>query len=104
MIKHKLEELKYIAQGYINYIDGKISKGDDLIKKYKSDLKLEKCLKCSLYLNDVCDSNKEDVVVCDFEYKGEMIKKGEVKKGCGCFIPAKILSDSKCPLGKFEDL
>ena len=105
-IENKLNELKNIIKGGCNYIinESGILDSDSIIKKYKADLKLKKCLSCSLYDNDVCNDKKEEIVVCDFEYKGENRKKGEVKKGCGCFIPMKILSNSKCPIGKFENI
>ncbi len=97
IMKMNLENYKYIIQGwYYLLISGfKIKSGKPL-------LKYSKCSTCTLLYLNWCDRNKKGKVVKDFiNSEGESIKKGEIKKGCGCYIPAKVFTDSKCPLGKF---
>lgn len=91
------EKLKEITQGWINTIweNPEIEK-----EAYK---KAQICSNCPLNKNNICDSDTEGEVVIDFVYGEEERKKGEKKKGCGCFLVAKTRSPkSQCPLGKFE--
>ncbi len=39
---------------------------------------------------------------CDPLQSGVNVKTGKKEKGCGCILPAKVLSmDAECPLGKW---
>jgi len=60
--------------------------------KDKAVTRIRHCETCTMRVNNSCSRSKE----------GVNIQTGEIIKGCGCNLKAKVLSDnSKCPLGKW---
>lgn len=85
------ENLSVLFQGWANYIGSRIQGISDRMKEIAKD-RASICDSCPIRSMSVCDPTKSGVHV---------ITK-DVKKGCGCFIPAKILAEgSVCPLGKW---
>lgn len=62
---------------------------------------MEICNQCPLNINGICSKNIYGEAIKDFTYMNSRRHKGESFPGCGCPLKAKVLSDSKCPLGKF---
>lgn len=91
-----------IAKGFMNLAFDNLDILDENIKQ-EGLRRSSKCASCPLRTNNKCDTNKEGAVVIDFVYYDRPLKKGDKMRGCGCYIPAKILNpNSQCPLGKFE--
>lgn len=60
------------------------------------------CANCVLNVNNVCSTQLQSEAVKDLEYMGEQRIKGQLYKGCGCYLSKKTKSEtSKCPLGKW---
>lgn len=96
-------QVKNLLQGWSNvFLENFNLLSEDL--KIKSETKLAICEQCSVRSGLVCSSLIEDESIIDFNYEGEQRFKGHKYKGCSCPIYAKSLSDSQCPLGKFENL
>jgi hypothetical protein len=89
------KNLKNIIQGWGNYLFN-----NDKIKE-EAERKASVCAECPLNVNNYCSKQKQGIVVETFEYNEQIRLKGSIQNGCGCFLPAKTRSDSKCPLGKF---
>jgi len=95
-------EVKNIYEGWRNILKEKISQQqlDPIVSK-----KIKTCSNCSLLTKMlICNPKKTGLVVTDFQYGKNKRTKNSIVNGCGCFIPAKARSQSKCPLGKWENL
>ncbi len=95
-------EIKNIYEGWRNLLREKIFENvDDPIAAKK----IEICSNCKLLTKMLtCNPNISEKIKHEFYYGKQLRKQGETYHGCGCFIPAKARSKSKCPLGKWEDI
>ncbi len=78
---------------------------DVLTKETNEDTKRKIliCKKCDMLTDTLnCNPFKVGEVVKDFACGKNVYKKGMLKRGCGCYIPAKARSSSCCPLGKWS--
>ncbi len=90
-----------IAKGFMNLAFDNLDILDETTKQ-EGLRRSSKCANCPLRTGNTCDNRLQGQVVKDFIYYGKELKKGDVVKGCGCWIPAKILNpDSQCPIGQF---
>lgn len=71
--------IKNIGKGFLNLIKNELGIPDEEIEKAAQD-KVKHCLSCDIRTGNRCDKSKG---------------------GCGCYIKAKVRSDSVCPIGKF---
>lgn len=70
-----------------------------------AEKRADKCAGCPLNINNQCNGGTEGEAVVDFVYQGKQRTKGTKYKGCNCPISKKTKSpNSKCPLGKWEDV
>jgi hypothetical protein len=94
-----MSKIKEISVGWFNYLTA--NKEVQPLSKRKADV----CRACPLNYHGICSPTREGEAVVDFIYNDEQRYKGVVYNGCGCPLKAKQANpDSKCPLGKFEDL
>lgn len=60
------------------------------------------CSECPLRAGSFC-SNRKAVTLTEYPFKGIFRKSvTNIVKGCGCFLPAKRLTNSKCPLNRWK--
>jgi len=79
-----MSSIKNILEGWKNVV-WKNPKVEEVAKN-----RLEICGTCELNVDGVCSKKKE------IQYKGEL------RRGCGCPLRAKLRSmDEECPLGKW---
>jgi len=99
MIKLNIKE---ILNGYRNHL----FPPSDLKEKIQEVVNHRKsiCNNCKLNTNNICNPSIYDEAIQDFDYQGELRKKGIKYSGCGCPLTIKQKSfHSKCPLGKWLD-
>ena len=83
--------LKEILDGWGNLVKQKFGLVDAQTEEI-AKLRLLVCDTCDLRLGQICNPAKTGLDVLT----------NETKSGCGCVIPAKVLSlDSSCPLNKW---
>lgn len=60
------------------------------------------CKTCKIYFENHCSTRLNDLAVKDFVYNNEERHAGFFYAGCGCYLPAKVVSPkSQCPIGKW---
>lgn len=95
-MKSFLKKYKEIYEGWKN----DLFPTDEILKMAEERAKI--CASCPLNVNNHCSPSIEGIAEKDFEYQGEIRKKGQVYKGCGCPLSKKLKSETtKCPLGKW---
>tara|TARA_R110002153_G_C13253535_1_gene491841 strand:+ start:439 stop:699 length:261 start_codon:yes stop_codon:yes gene_type:complete len=86
-----MSKAKEIFDGFFNLVKGEL----DLLDKETRKLAITRssiCNSCEANINNVCD---ETVSIVDLVTKQSV-------PGCGCFLPAKVLSpSSQCPANKW---
>jgi hypothetical protein len=91
-----MSQAKEIFDGFLN----SVFPTEEILQMSKE--RLEHCFSCPLRNQFDCSRTREGEAVRDFIYKGEQRIKGELYKGCGCFLRQKASSpNSHCPLGNF---
>ena len=86
-----LNKAKNITEGWSNYAKQKFGKLDQE-KETIARARYSICEICTFKKGEICDPRK----------KGKGMKTGKEKKGCGCYLPAKVASmKDSCPLEKW---
>lgn len=83
-MKEFIEKIEHIIEGNVRYYMGV---SDEL--REEGERRLEICRGCEFFNDYICDSGRHKVI-------GD-----RVIRGCGCNLKKKVLSGSKCPLGKW---
>lgn len=97
-----MSKLTEILDGWGNVVKDALGFLDPEIKA-EAERRLNICNRCPMRNIRTCDPNLRGHVITDFDYHGELRKKGSLASGCGCDISAKSLSPgSKCPVGLWE--
>ena len=93
-----MSKINDILIGWSKYVRDKVvGHVDDEVKR-----KIKICESCPLITpNLVCNPYKQGVVEKTYETHVGVVRKGMMVSGCGCFLPAKVRSDSQCPLRKW---
>jgi len=98
-----MNQIREIAEGFIND-----TLPDSLLSAELLRLSNERenvCNGCSMKDGNRCSQQRKGKAVIDFKYRGRQRIKGELYKGCGCFLSKKQKSKiSQCPLGQWENL
>jgi len=90
--------MKEIIEGWSNLIKDILSKEQNEEAKRKILI----CKDCKFLTKTLtCNPFFTGAVVKDFTCGKKSYKKGQIVKGCGCYIPAKARSSSCCPTGKW---
>lgn len=89
------KKLNDIIKGFGNYWFD-----NDSVKE-SANIKANVCASCPLNVNNYCSKRVNGKAVKDFQYNEELRFEGKEYPGCGCFLPAKLKSDSQCPLGNW---
>jgi len=93
-----MSKLNDIVVGWSGLLKDKITNNNDS----DADIKLSICRKCSLSTKTlICNPNKKGVIEKTYIYDGKTFNKGDIEYGCGCYLPAKVKSNSICPLNKW---
>lgn len=89
-----------IITGWSKLISDKVQ----IKKNTEAIRKMEICQKCNLITQHLtCNPNNTGTVVRTYQdKKRKIIKMGSIVSGCGCYLPAKVRSQSQCPLNKWE--
>ena len=91
--------MKDVVKGWTNLIKDVISKETNEETKRKILI----CKECDLLTKTLnCNPTKKGTVVKDFTCRNNKYNVGQIRRGCGCYIPAKARSSSCCPLGKWS--
>jgi len=86
-----MNKLKEILLGWGNLIKDVFGQLDEETK-VMAQIRLEQCNQCSMRVGNICSPTRQT----------KHIVTEQLVKGCGCALPAKILSpDSECPAGKW---
>lgn len=84
--------IKHIIQGFTNLVKDNFGMLSEEIKEVAS-MRHNHCASCTL----------RDGNTCSTKTTAFHVKTGELTKGCGCNLAAKVVSpSSSCPLGKWE--
>ena len=83
--------IKNIINGWANLVKDQFDTLEPSIKE-QAQLRFLNCERCHIRNGNVCSSGR----------KGINLNSGKLTKGCGCFLPAKIMAKkANCPLGKW---
>lgn len=86
-----MSKVREILLGWGNLIKDKFGTLDEETK-VMAQIRLEQCNQCSMRIGNVCSPTRT---------LKHIVTEQKVN-GCGCLIPAKVLSDdSECPAGKW---
>lgn len=86
-----MSKLNEILLGWANLVKDKFSTLNEETK-IMAQIRLEQCNKCHMRTGNICSPSKQI----------KHIVTEQQVKGCGCVIPAKVLSpNSECPAGKW---
>lgn len=95
-----MKTIFYIAQGLFFYLLYSMRLFPTHLKKVIIQRK-QACKDCPLRVGYFCSNKKMAKAMIVERVDKKMIKTYKIVKGCGCLLPLKRFSGSKCPLDKW---